>query len=182
MSDETHGGPQPHVSGDAARVLVVGGGEVASALTGFAQVLGWSCHVTEHLDGARAAMATSDLVIVLSHHEGVDGPAIAAALEAGPTYLAAMGSRRTQDRRREWLLENGVTEAELERVHGPAGLDIGANTPAEIAVSILAEAIGVLRGVSGGALRDREGPIHPTMEPGTAQCPAAPAALPQRGC
>jgi xanthine/CO dehydrogenase XdhC/CoxF family maturation factor len=156
-------------------MLVVGGGEVARALAGFADVLGWACQVTEELDEAREAIPGSDLVVVLSHHDGVDAPAIAAALEAGPTYLGAMGSRRTQARRQEWLLEHGVTEADLAAVHGPAGLDIGANAPAEIAVSILAEAVSVLRGVSGGSISDREGPIHPTMEPGTAECPAAPA-------
>jgi xanthine dehydrogenase accessory factor len=157
-------------------MLVVGGGGVATALAGFADVLGWACRVTEELDQARDAIPDSDVVVVLSHHDGVDAPAIAAALEAGPTYLGAMGSRRTQARRREWLLEHGVSEAALATVHGPAGLDIGANAPAEIAVSILAEAVGVLRGVSGGSISDREGPIHPNMEPGTAECPAAPAA------
>ena len=163
-------------SGDGApRLLVVGGGDVARALTGFADVLGWTCTVTEELEAARRAIPTQDLVVVLSHHDHVDGPAIAAALEAKPAYLGAMGSRRTQARRREWLLANGVTEEALGRVHGPAGLDIGADAPAEIAVSILAEAIGVLRGTSGGSLRDREGPVHPMMEPGTAVCPAAPA-------
>jgi xanthine dehydrogenase accessory factor len=159
----------------APSMLVVGGGEVASALAGFADVLGWPCRITEELDEARTAVPGSDLVVVLSHHDHVDGPVIAASLEARPAYLGAMGSRRTQARRREWLLEHGVTEDALARVHGPAGLDIGANAPGEIAVSILAEAVGVLRGVSGGSIRDREGPIHPTMAPGTAECPAAPA-------
>ena len=160
---------------DGRQLLVVGGGEVAAALRAFAAVLGWRCQVTEQLDEARQLIPSSELVVVLSHHDGVDGPAIAAALEARPAYLAAMGSRRTQDRRREWMLEHGVTVEQLASVHGPAGLDIGANAPAEIAVSILAEAISVLSGVAGGSLSDREGPIHPTMEPGTAECPAAPA-------
>jgi xanthine dehydrogenase accessory factor len=149
---------------------------VASALGGFAAVLGWPCRVTDALEEAEQAIPRSDLVVVLSHHGGVDGPAIAAALEADPAYLGAMGSRRTQARRREWLLEHGVSEDALTKVHGPAGLDIGANSPAEIAVSILAEAIGVLRGMSGGSISEREGAIHPTMAPGTALCPAEPTA------
>ena len=83
-----------------------------------------------------------------------------------------MGSRRTQARRRDWLLANGVTEADLARVHGPAGIAIGADPPPEIALSILAEAVAVLRGVDPGAsLKDTEGPIHPDLPPGTATCP-----------
>ncbi len=163
--------------GETPRMLVVGGGEVAAALAGVGEVLGWRTRVTEVLAEAREALPGSDLVVVLSHHDDVDGPAIAAALEARPAYLGAMGSRRTQARRRAWLLAHGVTDDDLARVHGPAGLDIGADAPAEIAISILAEAVGVLRGVSGGSISDREGPIHPNAEPGTATCPAAPATL-----
>jgi xanthine dehydrogenase accessory factor len=112
-------------------------------------------------------------VVVLSHHEGVDGPAIKAALAAGTAYVGAMGSRRTQARRREWLLENGVDEAALAAVRAPVGLDIGADEPGEIAVSILAEIVAVRRGAGSavGSVSDRSGPIHPDLEPGTATCP-----------
>jgi xanthine dehydrogenase accessory factor len=156
-------------------MLVVGGGGVADALAGVSSVLGWSCRVTESLEEATGALPTADLVVVLSHHDGVDGPVLAAALEHDQLYIGAMGSRRTQARRREWMLSNGTSEEALARIHGPAGLDIGGNAPAEIAVSIIAEIIGVLRGVAGGSISDRDGPVHPTMEPGTAECPAAPA-------
>ena len=84
-----------------------------------------------------------------------------------------MGSRKTQERRREWLLANGVTEAALATVRAPIGLDIGADEPGEIAVSILAEVVAVRRGAGAtvGAVSDASGPIHPDLEPGTATCP-----------
>ena len=82
-----------------------------------------------------------DAVVITSHHEDVDGPAIRSALAAGTRYVGAMGSRRTQARRREWLLANGVTEHALSALHAPIGLDIGADQPGEIAVSILAEVV-----------------------------------------
>ena len=71
-----------------------------------------------------------------------------------------MGSRRTHDDRLARLRELGVTEAELARLHAPIGLDIGARTPEETAVSIAAEIIGARWGGSGTPLRGTDGPIH----------------------
>ena len=160
---------------DTHTLLVVGGGEVAEALGAIAGTLGWSARLVDDLDAVRAGLPDADAVVVLSHHEGLDGPALAAALATDAGYIGAMGARRTQARRRDWLVAHGVPEEVQARIHGPAGLDIGADTPAEIAVSILAEAIGVRRGVAGGALRDRSGPIHPGLAPGEALCPGEPA-------
>lgn len=160
---------------DTLTLLVVGDGPVAEALVPMAGLLGWECRAATELPESLAALPDADAVVVTSHHAEVDGPAIKAALVAlapGSTYLGAMGSRRTQARRREWLLANGVTEADLERVHGPAGIAIGADPPPEIALSILAEAVAVLRGVDlRGSLSDTDGPIHPDLPPGTATCP-----------
>ncbi|HSE71786.1 MAG TPA: XdhC family protein [Nocardioidaceae bacterium] len=158
--------------GHGATLLVVGDGEVAGALEAMSRTLGWSPVVVNTAADAEAQVGTSDAVVVLSHHDGVDGPALAAALAADRPYVGAMGSRRTQARRRAWMLENGVAEERVDSIHGPAGLAIGADTPGEIAVAILAEIIGVRRGSVGGSLRDRSGPIHPDLEPGTAECPA----------
>jgi xanthine dehydrogenase accessory factor len=83
-----------------------------------------------------------------------------------------MGSRQTQARRTEWLTEQGVGPEALARVHGPAGLDIGADTLAEIALAILAELVATVRGrTEVGSIKDREGPIHPDLGPGEAFCP-----------
>jgi len=151
MPNEDH----PHT------LLIVGDGEVATALAAIAATLGWDPIVVDSLPDATSALPRSESVVVLSHHDGIDGPALAAALASGASYVGAMGSRTTQARRRAWMLENGVPEDRVDAIHGPTGLDIGADTPAEIAVSIVAEVIAVSRGRSGGGLRDRTGPIHP---------------------
>ena len=147
-------------------LLVVGEGPVADALVPMAELLGWQATVATTLPEVRTALSRARAVIVTSHDDDVDSAAIAAALEAEVAYLGAMGSRARQDRRRKWLLANGVAEERLAEVHGPAGLDIGANTPAEIALSILAELVATLRGADAtGSISDRDGPIHPDKGP-----------------
>lgn len=144
-------------------LVVVGDGLIAAALADTAALLGWSSRVTPEVDAAVAAAATlhhSDAVVVLSHDRDVDGPALASALAGGVGYVGALGSRRTQAARGEWLSAHGVAAADQSRIHGPAGLDIDAHTPAEIAISIVAEILGSRTQTSGGALRDREGPVH----------------------
>ena len=160
---------------DNHTLLVVGGGEVADALVSIATTLGWAATVVDDLDSVHAALPRADAVVVLSHHDGLDGPALAAALDSGAGYIGAMGSRRTQDRRRTWLTEHGVSDDAQAVIHGPAGLDIGSDSPGEIAVSIIAEVISARRDVTGGVLRDRPGPIHPQLAPGEALCPGEPA-------
>ena len=96
-------------------LLIVGGGEVADALTSIADTLGWAPTVVDTLEDTVASLPAVDSVVVLSHHDDVDGPAVAAALESGTSYIGAMGSRKTQDRRREWMLAHGVTEDQLAR-------------------------------------------------------------------
>jgi xanthine dehydrogenase accessory factor len=87
-------------------------------------------------------------------------PALAAALQSDAFYIAALGSRVAQESRRARLLEAGLGEQQLERLHGPAGLDIGAESPAETAVSILAEALAVRARRDGGPLRTSSTRIH----------------------
>jgi xanthine/CO dehydrogenase XdhC/CoxF family maturation factor len=154
-------------------VLVVGEGPVADALHPMAAALGWTSSTATSLADTEAGLGAAEAVVVTSHHGDVDGPAIRAALAAGTSYVGAMGSRRTQARRREWLLANGVTEGDLSGLHAPVGLDIGADDPGEIAVSILAEIIALRRGrsTSVGSIGGREGAIHPDQAPGSAYCP-----------
>jgi xanthine dehydrogenase accessory factor len=108
--------------------------------------------------GVIAGLAVLDKLVVISHDHEFAGRALAAALSSDVGYIGALGSRRTQQSRADWLAYRGITD--LERIHGPAGLDIGANTPAEIAVSILAEARAVKSGASAAFLRGRTGSIH----------------------
>ena len=158
-------------------LLVVGNGPVSEALLPMAELLGWTPVVAMTYAEAGSEMPRARAVVVTSHHAELDGPAIAAALarpaDRAPAYIGAMGSRRTQARRRKWLLAHGVDETALAAVRGPAGLDIGADTPAEIALSILAELVATVRGAAAhGSLSDRSGPIHPDIPPGEAFCPA----------
>ncbi len=101
-----------------------------------------------------------DAVCVLTHDPKFDVPAIVAALATRVGYLGVMGSRRTHHDRLARLREAGVGEEELSRLMSPIGLDIGACTPEETAVSICAEIIARRSGSQAPSLRDREGPIH----------------------
>ena len=81
-----------------------------------------------------------------AHDVDVAGPALAAALDSDVGYIGALGARRMQQARADWLAYRDITD--LDRIHGPAGIDIGADTPAEIALSILAEAVAAKSGSS----------------------------------
>ena len=100
------------------------------------------------------------VVCLLSHDEKVDLPLLAEALRRDVAYVGAMGSRRTHDNRMLRLREAGLAAAELDRLHSPIGLDLGASSPQETAVSILAEVLATRSGASGAPLRARSGPIH----------------------
>src|SRR5262245_826771 len=170
------------VLGPPPRLLIFGAVDLAEALSRAAKGLGWRTVVAD----ARARFATSEripnadellvawpeevvdrfepddrtAVVVLTHEDRWDVPALTAALASDAFYVGALGSRRTQERRREQLREAGVSEEQLERLHGPAGLDLGAGTPAETAVSILAEILAVRTGREGGPLRASSERIH----------------------
>jgi xanthine dehydrogenase accessory factor len=164
------------------RLLVFGAIDTAEALCAAAKALGWRTIVAD----ARARFATAErlpsadeiavgwpeealarvqpdhatAVVVLTHDDKFDIPALKGVLETEAFYVGALGSRRNQARRRELLLEAGVPEDALERISGPCGLDIGASTPAETALSILAEILAARVGRSGGTLKDAAGRIH----------------------
>jgi xanthine dehydrogenase accessory factor len=102
-----------------------------------------------------------DAVLVFTHDPKFDEPALIAALESGAGYIGALGSRRTQAQRAERLREAGIADEQIARIHAPCGLDVGARTPDETAISILAELIGVRAGRGGASLSGTSGPIHP---------------------
>ena len=166
------------------RMIIFGAVDFTRALASVAKVLGYRVVVCD----ARAVFATRqrfpmadevvnewpnrylekvgdelgarDAVCVLTHDSKFDVPAIVGSLATRVGYLGAMGSRKTHARRTERLREAGVTDDELARIHAPIGLDIGARTPEETAVSICAEIIGARTGRQAQALRDATGPIH----------------------
>jgi xanthine dehydrogenase accessory factor len=101
-----------------------------------------------------------DAVCILTHDPKFDVPAVVGALATNVGYIGVMGSRRTHEQRLKRLLEAGVDEAGLARLMSPIGLDIGARTPEETAVSICAEIIARRTGKLVPSLKDASGPIH----------------------
>lgn len=171
------------------RMLVFGATDFAAALARIGGVLGY--HVT--VCDARATFATTQrfpdvdevvvrwphrylqeaydngeldhrtVVCVLTHDPKFDVPLLGLALRVPLAYVGAMGSRRTNDDRVARLRALGTTEQELLALHAPIGLDVGARTPEETAVSIAAEIIALRWGGSGAPLRRTDGPIHHEM-------------------
>ncbi len=136
------------------QVRVVGGGEVAAALGQMARVLHWDCTIVERAADA-TELARTDALVVLSHDVEIAGAALSCGLAARLAYVGGMGSRTTQRRRREWLMAHRVAPEQIDQIHGPAGLDIGADAPAEIALSIMAEINATRTGSSGGPISGR---------------------------
>ena len=101
--------------------------------------------IQDWADEAFQAMGldSSTAVVTLTHDPKLDDPALESALKSDVFYIGALGSRRTHAKRKERLAEVGITEEMFARVHGPVGLNIGAKSPAEIAVSILGQIIEV---------------------------------------
>ena len=102
-------------------------------------VKAWPDEVADRID-------ERTVVVTLSHEERLDVPAIAEALRRNARYVGAIGAKRTQERRRGALLEQGFTEDDIARIHGPAGLDLGGRDPAQVALAIAAEIVSVTSG------------------------------------
>lgn len=112
------------------------------------------------LDQVGDSLGPRDAICVLTHDAKFDVPALVAALDTDVGYVGAMGSRRTTAQRNERLRDEGVAAQQLERVMAPIGLDLGARTPEETAISICAEIIANRTGRAAPNLRDAEGSIH----------------------
>jgi xanthine dehydrogenase accessory factor len=121
----------------------------------------------EFLQNARVDARTA--IVVLTHDVKFDIPLLLVALRTNAAYIGAMGSRGTHENRLAKLREAGVDEAQFDRICGPIGLDIGARTPEETAISIAAELIAARSGRSGGRLRDGTLPIHDAVTPAAAK-------------
>lgn len=173
-----------HAFVEPPRMIIFGAVDFTTALARVASLLGFRVSVVDarevfatserfpmaheviaewpdrYLMSAGANLGPRDAVCVLTHDHRFDVPAIEAALRTQVGYLGAMGSRRTHIERVERLREAGIDEAGLARVMSPIGLDLGATTPEETAVSICAEIIARRNGRSVPSLRDTTGPIH----------------------
>jgi xanthine dehydrogenase accessory factor len=167
----------------APRLVIFGAVDYAAALCRLARAAGWRPYVCD----PRSQFATpgrfpdaeevivawpeeafarlggidrATYIAVLTHDPKLDDAALAIALESEAAYVGAMGSRRAQAQRRERLLAAGVEEELLERVAAPIGLDLGAVSPEETALSIMAEVVAVRNGRDGGRLSQSGGRIH----------------------
>jgi xanthine dehydrogenase accessory factor len=170
------------VYGPPPRLFVYGAVDTAEALAAAAGLLGWKTVVAD----ARAKFATRErmrsadelivawpeeafaqvapdhatAIVILTHDDKFDLPALELALASDAFYVGLIGGRRNQERKRERLREAGVSEDAIARIAGPCGLDVGADSVPETALSILAEALAARNGRSGGPLRDRGERIH----------------------
>jgi xanthine dehydrogenase accessory factor len=170
------------VFGPPPRLLVYGAVDTAEALCRAAKLLGWTTIVAD----ARARFATAErmpsadellvawpeealervrpdprtAVLVLTHDDKFDLPMLTGALATEAFYVGALGSRRNQERRNALLREGGLPESDIERIAGPSGLDIGAESPPETALSMLTEILAVRAGRAGGRLKDAPHRIH----------------------
>ena len=160
-------------------LVAVGGVHIAIALTRIAQALGYRTIVVDprpafgnearfpHADRVasewpdealgRIGLTRETAVAVLTHDPKLDDPALRAALVSPAFYVGALGSKTTQAKRRQRLLEAGLSETQVGRLHAPIGLDLGGRSPEEIAVSVMAQVVAVRNG-RGGAGRDAAGP------------------------
>jgi xanthine dehydrogenase accessory factor len=183
-SSELHGPAFEPLSDPPPRLILFGAVELAAALSRLGRALGWRSYVVDpreryltHVrfpdaDGLLAdwpsvafdrlgGIDESTAVAVLTHDPVLDDPALVIALRSPAMFVGGMGSRRTQERRRARLMEeHGLTAEEVARLSGPIGLDLGARTAHETALSILGEIVAVAHGREGGRLRAGEGSIR----------------------
>jgi xanthine dehydrogenase accessory factor len=171
------------VTAPAPRLVVFGAVDYAAALCRLARAAGWRAFVCdprsqfatrERFPDAEEVIAAwpdeafariggidkATYVAVLTHDPKLDDAALELALRSEAPYVGAMGSRRAQAQRRERLLAAGLDEELLDRVAAPIGLDLGALTPEETALSIMAEVVAVRHGRDGGRLSKAGGRIH----------------------
>lgn len=128
------------------KLVIAGGGPIAEAISKAAQLLGWQVVIESNhvmVAGLMAGLSKMDCALIIGHDVESSSRSLASALESDAGYIGALGSKRMQENRADWLAYRDITD--LTRVHGPAGFDIGASTPPEIAISVLAQAIGVLK-------------------------------------
>ncbi|MCU1495519.1 MAG: putative sulfurylase large subunit, molybdopterin cytosine dinucleotide biosynthesis [Acidimicrobiaceae bacterium] len=166
------------------RMVVLGAVDFTAALVKVAKVLGYRVTVCDarptfatperfpdadevvvdwphrYLAKVAPVLGPRDALCVLTHDHKFDVPAIVTALRTSVGYIGAMGSRHTHAGRVERLRAEGVDEVQLARVMAPIGIDLGANTPEETAVSICAEIIALRTGTPATSLRSGSGPIH----------------------
>ncbi len=155
-------------------LVIVGASDVAIAVSRLAHALGYRVIASDPREAlvnperfpeadeimnawpdealGKLALDAAAAIVILTHDEKFDRPALVAALRSGAGYVGAIGSRRTNEQRFAWLRTQGFGDADIARVHAPIGLDVGATSAEETALAILAEIVAVRRGHGGGML------------------------------
>jgi len=129
-------------------LVIAGGGPIAHALAAIGELLEWNVSIDGRntvVAGLVARLSPLDAVVIMGHDVETSSKNLSYALASEAGYIGALGSVKMQEDRADWLAYQEITD--LSRVHGPAGLDIQASTPAEIAVSVIAEIIATLKKV-----------------------------------
>ena len=180
---ERHGDLFVDVTFPPPRLIVFGAVDFAAALCTMASATGWRAFVVDprarfaqpaRFPDAEEVVAAwpeeafqrlggidrATAIAVLTHDPKLDDAALVLALRSDAGYIGAMGSRRAQAKRRERLLAKGIDDSDLERVCAPIGLDLGALTAEETALSIIGEIVAMRHGRSGGRLAHSSGRIH----------------------
>lgn len=146
------------------KVSIIGDGDLATAIIHQAELLGWSGQIANNLtDGQKIVdnMGNNDALVVLSHDHDLGIPIIATVMnKTKSTYIGGLGSRHTQEVRREILTGLGFSAEKLKRIYGPIGLDLGSKTPEETALAICSEILAHISGRSAISLTNSTGPIN----------------------
>lgn len=164
-------------------LVIVGGVHIAVALTQIAKVLGYrttvidprtvfgnadrfpevDCLISAFPEPAltQLRLTSHHAIVILSHDPKLDDPAVRCALQSPAFYVGALGSKATQRQRRDKLRADGMTDAQLDRLHGPIGLDLGGRTPEEIALAVMAEVVAVRNARVQVMVKRRE--VHATI-------------------
>jgi xanthine dehydrogenase accessory factor len=144
-------------------LVVVGGGELSRALCNQGELVGWSVRKVDGLETALDAidrLGPNDIVLVRTHMPSLDTPVLAKALRQGVGFVGAVGSHHTQARRAARLRAERVPDEWVANIHAPVGLDLGAASPAETAVAVVAEVLLTRSARSGLPLRNTTGRIN----------------------
>jgi xanthine dehydrogenase accessory factor len=182
-TSELHGPTFAEPETPGPRLILFGAVPLAAALSTLARALGWRSYVVDPREryagrdrfpdaddvlvawpedafAQLGGIDASTAVAILTHDPVLDDPALEIALRSPAMFVGAMGSRRTQAARRERLRAAGLSASELARLSGPVGLDLGARTALETALSVLGEIVAARHGRPGGRLTEADGSIR----------------------
>ena len=179
LDEEVRGGAFVQEIKPAIQLLIFGDGPDSNPLRAFAEILGWDVIEVDQATDLPSRLDERSAAIVKSHNYGRDFAALRHLLQLELPYVGLIGPRKRRDQLLNAVLDSGISiDAEL---FAPAGLDLGAETPEEIALALISEIQAVFAGATAASLRDRRAPIHGwniVRKPGPAPAAACPTSAP----